>query len=264
MNETVQHHLGSEQDYSVGQLARLSGVSVRTLHHYHAIDLLQPAFLRENGYRLYRKPQLLRLQEILFYREIGVDLAEIAELLDGPEDAAERLTRHRERLVQQAEQQTKMIAVLDATLAHLKGEHIMAANDLYTPFSDAKQAEYETWLIETYGSEMADAIATSKQAIAESPEGLEGAMEDLKNMEAQLVKAFKAGNKPQSIDQHGLLEQHRALMARFWGKPCPSASYGGLADLYLSHPDFVARFERLAPHFSQWLPAAMKAHASRL
>jgi hypothetical protein len=53
-------------------------------------------------------------------------------------------------------------------------------------------------------------------------------------------------------------------MARLWGKPCPAEGYHGLADLYLSHPDFVARYERLAPQFSQWLPDAMKAHAERL
>lgn len=264
MNETTQQSLHDERDYSVGQLAELSEVSVRTLHHYDAIGLLKPAFVRENGYRLYRKAQLLRLQEVLFYREVGMSLAQIAELLDGPQDAVARLTRHRDRLLRQAARQATMIATLDATLAHLKGDRTMAATDLYTPFSDAKQAEYESWLIKTYGEDMADAIATSKQAITEIPRGQEGAMNALKSIESRLVKAYEAGTASGSRDLHDVLEEHRALMAQLWGKPCPPEGVEGLADMYLSHPDFVARYEQLALRFSQWLPDEMKAHAKRL
>lgn len=264
MNETKQHHRGADQDYSVGQLALLSGVSVRTLHHYDAIGLLKPAFVRPNGYRLYRQAELLRLQEVLFYREVGMSLTEIAELLDGPQNATERLTNHREKLVKQAARQAKMIATLDATLAHLKGDCIMIATDLYTPFSEAKQAEYETWLVDTYSEAMAEAIATSKQAITQMPEGLERAMEALKDIERRLVEAYEFGTAANSVDLHDVLEEHRALMAKFWGKPCPPEGVEGLADMYLSHPDFVARYEQLASRFSQWLPDAMKAHAHRL
>lgn len=264
MNETKQHHLNNDQDYSVGQLARLSGVSVRTLHHYDAIDLLKPAFIRENGYRLYRNAELLRLQEILLYREVGMSLGDIASLMDGPQDAAKRLAQHREKLIQQAQRQAKVIATLDKTIAHLKGDRIMAATDLYTPFSDARQADYESWLIDTYGEDMVEAIATSKQAISDMPEGLDGAMETLKSIETRLVEAYETGIASDSKALHDVLEEHRALMARFWGKPCPPEGVEGLADMYLSHPDFVARYERLALRFSQWLPEAMKAHARRL
>lgn len=248
----------------VGQLARLSGVSVRTLHHYDTIDLLKPAHVRENGYRVYGDAELLRLQEILFYREIGMELAEIAELLDGSSNPVKRLTQHRKKLVQQAERQRKMIALLDTTLAHLKGEQTMAVRDLYEPFSEAKQAEYEAWLVDTYGSDMAEAIRTSEHAIAEIPDGIKGAMKTLESLETRLVEAFAKDVPSNSQDLHPVLEEHRALMAQLWGKPCPPEGYGGLADLYLSHPDFVARYERLAPQFSQWLPDAMKVHAARL
>lgn len=264
MSETKQHHLNDNREYSVGQLACLSGVSVRTLHHYNAIDLLKPAFVRENGYRLYQQAELLRLQEILFYREVGIGLAEIAALLDGPRDAVERLNQHRKRLVQQAERQAEMIATLDRTIAHLKGDSNMAATDLYIPFSNAKQAEYETWLIETYGKGMAEAIATSSQAITEMPEGLKGAMDELRSIESRLVDAYELGTASNSADLHGVLEEHRALMAKLWGRPCPPEGVEGLADMYLSHADFVARYEQLAQRFSSWLPEAMKAHAKRL
>ena len=252
------------QSYTVGELAKLSGVSVRTLHHYDAIGLLPPQLVRPNGYRLYRRVQLLRLQEILFYREIGMRLGDIAALLDGPDDAVERLSRHREVLAAQAKRRAQMLETLDATIAHLKGNRSMTPDDLYAPFPPEKQEGYEAWLVETYGASMTDAIARSKTAVADLPDGMEGAMDRLKSIESRLVEAFEAEAAADKSSLHDLLEEHRALMGDFWGRPCDADGVEGLADMYLSHPDFVARYERLSPRFSQWLPAAMKAHAQRL
>lgn len=254
----------AQEPLTVGDVAKLSGVSVRTLHHYDTIGLLKPALIRPNGYRYYKQAELLRLQEILFYRAIDLSLADIKALLDGPTPMPARLKKHRAELVRRAERQANMIATLDATISHLMEETTMANQDLYTPFSEETQAEYENWLIDTYGSGMADEIATSKAAIVSLPEGVTGAMEALQIIEAQLVEAYEGGLEPDHTDLHAVLEDQRALMAKLWGKPCPAEGIVGLADLYLSHPDFVARYERLAPGFSQWLPTAMKAHAARL
>lgn len=265
---TNEHHLpnqsNEQEPLTVGQLAALSGVSVRTLHHYDAIGLLKPALIRPNGYRYYQQGELLRLQEILFYRAVGMALADIKALLDGPASALERLEKHRANLAANVKRQAEMMATLDATIAHLTGETTMANQDLYTPFSSETQAEYETWLIDTYGPGMAEQIATSKDAIAAMPNGVSGAMEALRSIEAQLVEAYQGGTDAAHEHLHGTLEEQRSLMAKLWGKPCPPKGLAGLADLYLTHSDFVARYERLAHGFSQWLPAAMKTHAKRL
>lgn len=254
----------SLRDYSVGQLARHSGVSVRTLHHYDHIGLLKPAHLAENGYRIYGHQEALRLQEILFYRDVGMSLSEIAALLDGPVDAVDRLMQHRTRLADEASRTAKIIATLDATIAHLKGEQDMTTEDLYRPFSDARQAEYQDWLISTYGADMAEQIKSSNEAIQHLPDGMEGAMARLKDIEARLVQAHEAAIDPASDRNHDVLEDHRDLMTQFWGQDCPPEGYDGLAKLYRSHADFVARYERLSPKFSEWLPLAMEAHAARL
>src|SRR6185503_20367649 len=91
-------------NYTVKQLARLSGVSVRTLHHYDEIGLLKPSFLGENRYRYYGREELLRLQDILFHRELGVPLQEIGKLLatEG-RDRVAILREHRERLLERVE-----------------------------------------------------------------------------------------------------------------------------------------------------------------
>jgi MerR family transcriptional regulator, thiopeptide resistance regulator len=252
------------KEYSVGQLARLAGVSVRTLHHYNDIGLLNPSVVSSNGYRLYGRAQALRLQEILFYRDVGLSLAEIDEILRSPVDAVNRLILHRNRLHAQADRTAQVIATLNATIAHIKGEKDMAIEDLYKPFLPEKQAEYEGWLIDTYGPEMAATIDASKAAWQKGSVDLTAAMAQLRQFESALVGLFESGLKPGAPDCHDTLEAHRSLMAHFWAKPCDADGYAGLAEIYLSHPDFVARHETFSPRFSAWFPAAMKAHGDRL
>ncbi len=251
------------KEYSVGQLARLSGVTVRSLHHYDAIGLLRPAHVAANGYRTYGRAELLRLQEILFYRAFGLSLAEIADVL-GNGDALDRLRTHRARLAAEVTRTAALLETLDRTIATLTKETDMSDHDLYTPFDARTQTAYEDWLVDTYGSDMAARIALSKEAVAALPDGIAGAMEELKAIETRLVALFLADVRPADARLLPDLAAHRALMAKLWGQNCTPDAYAGLADMYLSHPDFVARYERLAPKFSQWLPAAMKAYASEI
>lgn len=250
------------KEYSVGQLARLSGVTVRTLHHYGAIGLLRPAHIAANGYRTYGRAELLRLQEILFYRSFGLSLREIADLLADEADMVIRLRAHRDRLAAQAEKARRLLETLDRTIATLTKETEMQDHDLYEPFDTKTQTAYEEWLIETHGPEMAAKIATSKKAVDALLDGITGAMQELRAIEGRLVDAFAAGKS--QADLASDLAAHRALMSRLWGNDCTPEAYAGLADIYLSYPDFIARYERLAPRFSLWLPAAMKAYAAEI
>ncbi len=252
------------EEFSVGQLARLSGVTVRTLHHYDTIGLLTPIRSISNGYRRYTRAEALRLQEILFYRDVGLSLTEIGDLLDGSTDAVDRLLHHRDRLRQHVRKTSEVIDTLNATIAHLKGKRDMAVSELYRPFSPEKQAEYEAWLIAEYGPDMVERIAQSKSSIQQLDQGIEGAMEQLKDLEAQLVAAYEDGCSPMSDHLHPLLERHRAFMSQMWGHECDASGYEGLAGLYVSNADFVARYEALSSRFSKWLPAAMRAQATRL
>lgn len=252
------------EEYGIGQLAQLSGVSVRTLHHYDAIGLLKPKHTAPNGYRRYGRAELLRLQEILFYRAIDMPLADIAAVLDRTDDRLARLSRHRERLSAKARRTATMLDTLDRTIAHLKGRHEMSNEDLYRPFKQEKQAEYENWLVENGAPEMKQRIEMSKAAIALLPNGMDGAMDRLHDIETRLVKAKTDGVDAQSAGLATLLEDHRSLIGQFWGSECTAEGFAGMADLYGSHPDFIARYERLESGFSKWLPKAMRAHAKRL
>lgn len=256
---------GGMKDLTVKQLAAISGVTVRTLHHYDEIGLLAPAHVGANGYRYYRRAELLRLQRILFHRELGVPLADIAALLDlEGEDQVGVLMRHRDRLEAERERYRVLIETIDRTVASIKGETNMPNADLYKGFSAEKQAEYEAWLVERYGDPMKEDIARSKKAMAKMNEAEQAAMMDvLKDIENALAEGMKRGVDPQSDAVDGIIRRHRAWVAAAWDKPCPPEAYSGLADLYLSHPDFVKRYETIAPGFAVWLTDAMKAHAAK-
>lgn len=251
------------KELTVKQLAAISGVTVRTLHHYDEIGLLAPAHVGANGYRYYGRAELMRLQRILFHRELGVPLGEIAGLLElEGEDQVGVLMRHRERLEAEQERFRILIETIDRTVANIKGETHMANADLYKGFSADKQAEYEAWLIARDGEAMRANIEHSRKAMAKMNEAeQEAMMATLRDIETGLAEGMKRGIDPASDAIDGLLTRHRAWVAAAWDKPCPPEAYAGLADLYLSHPDFVARYETIAPGFAAWLTDAMKTHA---
>ncbi len=156
------------KELTVKQLAAISGITVRTLHHYDEIGLLRPASVGANGYRYYGRAELLRLQRILFHRELGVPLGDDRRAAGaggrGPgrrAAAASPEAGSRARTLSGV-----LIETIDRTIADLKGEAHMANADLYQGFSAEKQAGYEAWLIERYGEPMRAGIEHSKQAFA--------------------------------------------------------------------------------------------------
>lgn len=253
------------QRYRVKEVARLSGVSVRTLHHYHEIGLLEPAVIGENRYRYYGDAELLRLQQILFYRAFGLPLSQIAAILDQPDfDQVAALREHRARLEQDIERYRQLIGTIDRTIAKLTGERSMKHSELYEGFPPEQQATYEDWLVETHGGDMAACIDASKQHFADMPDGKrQGAMAELAELERDLAERLRQGVPPYSQELDPLLDRHQAWVAAMWGRDCSPDAYAGLAGLYLSHPDFRQRYETIGEGFADYLAAAMKAHAAR-
>jgi DNA-binding transcriptional MerR regulator len=251
--------------YTVKQLARLSGVSVRTLHHYDEIGLLRPAFVGENRYRYYGREELLRLQDILFHRELGVPLQDISRMLElRGSDRVAILREHREWLAQRVERSRQLLATIDRTIAELNGDGTMDDKELYKGFAPEKQAEYEDWLVDRFGGDMRQRINDSKAKVAAlGPAGMAERVAEGEAASVALAEAFKAGAAPEDPRNDPLLARHHAWIGAMWEKACPPEAYAGLADLYLEHPDFRANFDRNGAGFTEWLTAAMKAYAAR-
>ena len=254
---------------TVKQLAAISGVTVRALHYYDEIDLLKPATIGANGYRRYGQQELLRLQRILFHRDLGVPLSAIAELLEREgEDQIAVLRQHRDKLVAERERYRVLIETIDRTIEELNGKRPMNNANLYQGFSPERQAGYEAWLIERYGEPMRAGIVLAKKSFArmsptEQTAALASRGKELHTVEQALAQALRDGIDPAAAVIDRLIQRHRAWIASMWEAPCAPAAYAGLADLYASHPEFVARYESIEPGFTEFLVKAMKLHAQR-
>ena len=122
--------------YTVKQLARISGVSVRTLHFYDEMGLLKPAYTKANGYRVYEEPQLLMLQQILFYRELGFELKRIKKILSQRKfEKVAALKSHRQVMEMNVARTRTLIETIDKTISHLKGTKKMKSEEMFMGFS---------------------------------------------------------------------------------------------------------------------------------
>lgn len=250
---------------TVKQVAKVSGVSVRTLHHYDEIGLLKPAHIGRNRYRYYGREELLRLQQILIHRELGISLSEIGAILDAADfDRLRTLRAQRDRLAAEAKRYAQLVRTIDRTIADLEGDRAMRTADLYKGISAEKQAEYEAWLVERYGGDMPERIDASRRKYDQLDDAEKARMgQELQELETAWAEAMDRGVAAESEALDPLLERFRQWVGYMWDKPCPPEALAGLADLHLSHPDFVTRYETIRPGFSDYHAAAMKAHARR-
>ena len=253
------------RSYGVGELARLSGVSVRALHHYDAIGLLKPASVGDNGYRLYGREELLRLQQILFHRELGLSLSEIAAVLDAPGfDRLETLKRQRARVAAEADRHRRLLDTIDRTIGELEGHRAMRDDELYSGFTPEKQGEYEAYILERYGDDARGPVEAGRRRVAEmTPDEMQAHMQELDAVEGDLARAMGAGVAPDDVVLDPVLARHHAWVGRSWAAPPTAEAYAGLGELYASHPDFLARYEALAPGLADWLRKAMSAFGQR-
>ncbi len=248
--------------YQVKDVARLTGVSVRTLHHYDAIGLLVPGARTAAGYRLYTEADLLRLQQILIGRELGLPLEEIRRSLDDPRfDRKAALLDQRQRLQDRARQAEAMVRAIDTALAALDGsatgDRTMA--DLFDGFDPSR---YEEEARRQWGT--TDAFAESEKRTRRYTR------DDWKAIEAEqgaiyeaAVAALKAGQAASSADAMDIAERHRLGIDR-WFYPCSHAMHRGLASMYESDERFRQSIDRYGEGLTTFLAEAIRANAARI
>jgi DNA-binding transcriptional MerR regulator len=256
-------------NYTVKEVAKLSGVSVRALHHYDEIGLLKPATVGANGYRYYGREELLRLQQILFHRELRLPLEAIKAVLDDPGfDRRAALKAHRKALEGETKRLKQLVRTIDQTLATLEGDakmdgkKTMQDGDMFMGFSPEKQAEYEAWLVERYGGHMQSHIDDAKAKMKGwGKDDFAALQAEVAEIEAAMAKALQAGLPVDCAGVKALMGRHHAWVARSWKNPPSRESFIGLGDLYLESPDFTARYEAIAPGLTEYYAAAMRAFA---
>lgn len=247
--------------YTVKQLATFSGVSVRTLHYYDEVGLLKPAYIGDNGYRHYEEEQLLLLQQILFFRELGFPLVEIQKILDSDDfDKLKSLESHKQILKQELEGKKILLKTIDKTIQHLRGRVTMKANELYYGFNSEKQRGYEQYLIE-HGVCSRQEIEEGRQKVNKwSKENWGEIKQECEELNWEFVAALEKDLDPSSVEVQSLVRRHYQWILHFWTPK--KETYIGLAESYLEHPDFRAFYEGYHSDLLAFLVSAMKTFAN--
>ena len=249
--------------HTVKQVARLSGVSVRTLHHYDEIGLLKPACVGANGYRYYGREELLRLQQILFHRELGFSLQEIGRTLDAHGfDKVAALKAHRVRLEAETRRYRQLMRTIDTTLAALEGEAKMEDKAMYRGFDPEKQAGYEQELVEKHGPAMQGHIDQAKAGMAGWKQADFDAMQaEAEAIEAGMAKALVEGLPADSAAVTALMRRQHAWITKSWNRPAPAAAFTGLGQMYVDDPRFRERYDGRQAGLAEYMAAAMTSFA---
>jgi len=251
-------------EYTVQKLGLLAGISTRTLRYYDEIDLLTPARINSSGYRIYGQLELDRLQQILFYRELGVGLEEIKALLASPAFHAEQaLEEHREKLIARRAQLDLLIANVDLTLAQRKGKVTMTDEQKFEGFKKQmitdNEQQYGAEIRAKYGDQAIDQANKNVQSL--SKEQLDEVQQLADSIHSTLAQAFATGNPAGELAQHAA-DLHRQWLGYYWDSYSKEA-HAGVSQLYVDDERFTAYYDKDQPGTAAFLRDAVLIYTSQ-
>jgi DNA-binding transcriptional MerR regulator len=244
--------------YTVKQLCKMAGVSPRTLHYYDEIGLLAPQAYGDNGYRYYDEASLLRLQQILFYKELGLNLQAIKAILDRPDfDVLDSLKNHRQQLQKQVKRVNLLIQTVDNTIQYLEGKTTMSQKKFFEGFSEEQEKQYEAEARQLYDPQLVDeSWKRWKKMSKEQKEAL--------GQRGEEIFAAVHANKHLGADSEEVQRWMAALHEHFnVFYTCTMEIFRGLGDLYVNDPKFRATFTKIDPGLPEFLQKAMTIYADR-
>jgi DNA-binding transcriptional MerR regulator len=242
---------------TVKQLSKLAGVTPRTLHHYDAIGLLKPSRVGENGYRYYGEESLLRLQQILFYRELGIPLEDIKKIMGRRDfDVLGALRSHKDALKKQVTRLNRLIETVDNTINHLKGNTIMSEKSYFEGFSEEEQEKYAQEAEELYDAE--SVRESNRKWKGYSAAKKESIMAEGKAVYTDMIAAMPRGAA--SPEVQAIVERWRRHLEYFWTPNLDQLT--GLAHGYNDDPRFKANFEKMQPGLAEFMREAVSVYVS--
>lgn len=244
---------------TVGGAASVVGVTVRTLHHWDEVGLAAPSQRTSGGHRLYDAADVARLHRVRLYRELGVPLADIAELLDAPTgDAEESLTRQRDQVREHIARLERSAAALDRLIEARRSGVLLSPEDQVAIFGERWQPSRQLEARERWGDSEQWA-QYAERAADRSPEDWRRIMADVEELHTDLAKAFGEGVPPGSGRANALAEQHRASMGAYFD--CTHSMHVCLARSYAEDPGFRSFYDDIAHGLAAWLRAVVDANA---
>lgn len=248
-------------EYTVNTLAKLVGVTARALHWYDEIGLLSPSYTTEAGYRMYGAEQVDMLQQILFYKTLGIKLESIKNILTAPDfNRSEALEKHRETLCAQREQIDALLLTLDKTIQAEKGEITMTDSEKFEGFKKKLVDENE----EKYGAETRrmhgdKTVDESNAKLMHLTKEQYDAMQTLgEAINTALCAAVQASEVPSGQEGTRIAQMHKEWLAFTWPKYSAEA-HRGLAQMYTADERFTAYYDKEQPGCAQFLCDAIQA-----
>jgi DNA-binding transcriptional MerR regulator len=245
-------------EYTVQKLASLAGVSTRTLRYYDEIGILKPARINSSGYRIYGQAEVDRLQQILFYRELGVGLESIKDIVMAPSfDGAKALREHREKLLAKKEQLDLLIANVDKTIALTEGRIKMSNKEKFEGFKkkmiEDNEKKYGKEIREKYGKETVEKSNAKVMNMTQEQYDEVTALAD--QLHETLAEAFKTGDPASDIAQKAA-DLHKQWLTYYWNEYNKEA-HAGLAQMYVDDERFTAYYDKEQPGTAEFLRDAI-------
>jgi len=243
---------------TVKQLSKLAGVTPRTLHHYDEIGLLKPSRVGDNGYRYYGEEALLRLQQILFYRELDIPLEDIKNILGRRDfDVLGALYSHKDALQKQVVRLNRLIHTVDNTINHLKGTSIMSEQGYFDGFNEEEQEKYALEAEQLYDPETVR--ESNRKWKAYSPAKKEAIMAEGKAIYTELIAAMPKGAS--SKDVQALIERWRKHIEYFWTPNLDQLL--ALANGYNDDQRFKTNFDNMHPQLAEFMQEAVQSYVAK-
>lgn len=225
-------------EYTVQKLGKLAGVSPRTLRYYDEIGILSPARINSSGYRVYGQREVDRLQQILFYRELGVRLESIKEIITSPSfDTVTALKEHREKLIERRKQLDTLLVNLERTIAATEGKTIMGDKEKFAGFKqrllDENEKKYGKEAREKYGNK---AVNQSNEKLKNMTQEQYNEITRLQTEVMDVLQAAYQTGDPASPLAQKAADLHRQWLSFYWDG-YTKAAHAGIAQMYVMTKD---------------------------
>jgi DNA-binding transcriptional MerR regulator len=245
--------------YAVKKLAKMAGVSVRTLHYYDQIGLLKPSVRTSAGYRFYGEAELYRLQQVLFYRELDFELKHIGDILDDADFNLEQaLEGHRQMLLSKKHRIEALLTTVEKTIFHLKNKVKMNVDDLYEGLPKEQAA---AWRTEAKAKWPGQVEHTEKQLLTMDKESFQQLQDGFKANWSKLASLSHLD--PATAAVQAEIDRHYAYILQFWGKTGHQAeAYSGLGDLLAADERYTQVNGVANPAFGRFMQQAIHIYVA--
>jgi DNA-binding transcriptional MerR regulator len=245
-------------EYTVQKLGSLAGVSTRTLRYYDEIGILKPARINSSGYRIYGQVEVDRLQQILFYRELGVSLESIKDIVTAPSfDGALALKEHRKKLLEKKEQLDLLIKNVDKTIALTEGRMKMSNKEKFEGFKkkmvDENEEKYGKEIRKKYGNDKVEKSNAKLMNMTE--EEHERVTKLAEEVQETLALAFATGEPAGELAQKAA-DLHKQWLCFYWTEYSKEA-HAGIGQMYVDDERFTAYYDKDQPGTAEFLRDAI-------